>query len=34
MEIKDIAQMLFQYGRNSNNGIFIYMGVYSRQDKK
>lgn len=29
MEIKEIAQLLFQYGRNSYNGSIIYMGFYN-----
>ena len=30
MEIKEIIQAIFQYGRYSNNGGIICMGIYSR----
>lgn len=30
MEIKDIIQAVFQYGRYSNNGSIICMGIYTR----
>lgn len=30
MEVKEIIQAIFQYGRNSYNGSIVCLGIFSR----